>query len=144
MNMNIGKTVLVIVLIILAGMIGLAVGILFNIRRNLAANFSNRPRMMRSWNRFPSNQSKTGLRNTIRGQITAVNGDTVTVQLLNGASQTVQITNTTTIDNANQGTKQDLQNGKTVQINGITNSDGSINATTVLVNPPTPVTTSNQ
>jgi hypothetical protein len=136
MKLNTGQIIGLIAIVIVAGGIGFMVG--FRIRNSRVAN-----------RQFPVPQTaitqrmgnrgfygRTGNGRNLTGQITNVNGDTVTVQLTNGASQVVKITSSSKISRSSTGTTQDLQNGKTIAVSGVLNSDGSINAQSVLVSPP--------
>jgi hypothetical protein len=71
----------------------------------------------------------------IVGEILSVDANGITVKLQDGSSKIVLLDDKTTIDKSSTGTKDDLQTGITVAAFGTTNSDGSVTATDVQVNP---------
>jgi hypothetical protein len=84
------------------------------------------------------NGGGTGTNNTFRpvnGQILSASTNTLTVKLADGSSKVVILTGTTQINKAVQATTTDLQVGSTVAVFGQTNSDGSVTAQSVQLNP---------
>lgn len=71
----------------------------------------------------------------VNGQILSVGNNTMTVKLNDGSSKVVILTSTTQINKAAQGTTSDLTAGTTVSVFGQTNSDGSVTAQSVQLNP---------
>lgn len=71
----------------------------------------------------------------VNGQILSTGNNTMTVKLSDGSSKVVILTGTTQINKAAQGTVTDLQVGSTVAVFGQTNSDGSVTAQSVQLNP---------
>jgi hypothetical protein len=87
-----------------------------------------------------SGGSRNGL-TPVNGQIINSGTNSVTVQLQDGSSKIVLITSSTQINKAAQGTATDLVNGVRVAVFGSTNTDGSVTAQSIQVNPvqrPTP------
>lgn len=69
------------------------------------------------------------------GKIVSADATSITVQLNDGSSKIVNISNTTKVNKTVSGSTSDLTNGQTVAAVGATNSDGSVTATTILLNP---------
>lgn len=82
----------------------------------------------------------------VNGQIINTGNNSITVQLQDGGSKIVLITSTTQINKAAQGTTADLTNGERVAVFGATNTDGSVTAQNIQINPlqrPTPILRNN-
>lgn len=71
----------------------------------------------------------------VNGQILSAGNNTITVKLSDGSSKVVILTSSTQINKAAQGTAADLQVGSTVAVIGLANSDGSVTAQSVQLNP---------
>lgn len=77
----------------------------------------------------------------INGQILANDGKTMTVKINTGGSKIVFLSDTTEIGKMASGTPSDLIVGQNVMVNGKTNTDGSVTASTVQIRPNVPVGT---
>ena len=71
----------------------------------------------------------------VSGQIIGVDNNSVTVKLQDGSSKIVLLTDRTNINKSSQGSKTDLQTGENVAVFGTQNSDGSVTAQNVQLNP---------
>jgi hypothetical protein len=71
----------------------------------------------------------------IIGDILSVDNNSITVKLPDGSSKIVLLTGSTSINKAATGTVADLAVGTRVAAFGATNSDGSVTATNVQINP---------
>lgn len=69
------------------------------------------------------------------GSILSVDKGTVTVKLNDGSSKIVVLSGTTTYSNTVTATQSDLKVGSTIGVFGTPNSDGSVTATNVQLNP---------
>jgi hypothetical protein len=76
----------------------------------------------------------TGLRPVV-GTILSVDNGSMTVKLQDGSSKIVLISDKTEISKAGQATTADLKVGDTVSALGQTNSDGSVTAQNIQLNP---------
>lgn len=69
------------------------------------------------------------------GTILSVDANSITVKLADGSSKIVLLTGSTSINKAAQASVSDLSVGERVAAFGATNTDGSITATNVQINP---------
>ncbi len=69
------------------------------------------------------------------GKIIASDTTSITVQLQDGSSKIVLLTDKTQVNKAEKATKDDLKNGVQVAVFGMTNSDGSVTAQMIQLNP---------
>lgn len=77
------------------------------------------------------------------GTILTVDKNSVTVKLGDGSSKIVLLTGSTSINKAAEATASDLIVGERIAAFGATNSDGSVTATNVQINPMAPQTKTN-
>lgn len=70
------------------------------------------------------------------GNVISEDANSITVQLPDGSSKIVNISGSTTFSKSDTASKSDVQNGMRIAAFGTANSDGSINATNVQLNPP--------
>jgi hypothetical protein len=75
-----------------------------------------------------------GMRPTT-GQIVSSDDKSVTVKLTDGSSKIVILSSSTSINKAATGTAADLKQGETIAVFGTTNSDGSVTAQSIQLNP---------
>jgi hypothetical protein len=125
MNKNLLITSLVVLFV--AGGVGFYSGMKFQQSKNPTRQLGN----------F-AGRNGTGGNNAFRpvnGQVLSVGTNTMTVKLNDGSSKVVILTGTTQINKAAQGTTADLTAGTTVSVLGQTNSDGSVTAQSVQLNP---------
>ena len=71
----------------------------------------------------------------VTGSILSVDGNSFTVKLADGSSKIVLFSATTTYSNTVSAAQNDLKVGGNVMVMGSTNSDGSVTATNVQINP---------
>ena len=75
-----------------------------------------------------------GARGTM-GEIISSDDKSITVKLADGSSKIVLLSDNTTINKASQAAKSDLTNGTRVVVFGTANSDGSVAAQNIQINP---------
>jgi hypothetical protein len=80
--------------------------------------------------------ARGGFGGLVTGDVVASDANSITVKLSDGSSKIVNLTNSTTYSKTDTASKSDVTNGTKVAIMGATNSDGSVTATNVEINPP--------
>ena len=71
----------------------------------------------------------------VNGEIIASDDKSITVKLQDGSSKIVLLSDKTVINKAAQATKNDLKKGEKVAVFGQENSDGSVTAQNIQLNP---------
>jgi hypothetical protein len=71
----------------------------------------------------------------VNGQIISSSDNSITVQMQDGSSKIVLVTDKTVINKADQASRGDLATGAKVAVFGQTNSDGSVTAQNIQLNP---------
>lgn len=69
------------------------------------------------------------------GKVVSSDSNSITVQLQDGSSKIVNISGSTKIVKTTSGSQSDLTNGTQVAVFGSTNSDGSVTAQNIQINP---------
>lgn len=72
----------------------------------------------------------------VRGQVLSMGSNTLTVKLPTGGTEIVVLSGSTVFMNTQKATLSDLKTGDTVNVVGTANSDGSVTASDVQINPP--------
>ncbi len=82
--------------------------------------------------------ARTGKRGgAVVGNILSIDNGTITVKLTNGSSKIIDVTGSTTYEKSDTAAVSDLKVGDRVAAFGAANSDGSVTATNVQINPGT-------
>lgn len=76
-----------------------------------------------------------GANRPVLGQIVSSDDKSITVKMSDGSTKIVILSSSTSINKADKGSAADLKIGETVAAFGIANSDGSITAQSVQLNP---------
>jgi beta-lactamase superfamily II metal-dependent hydrolase len=76
-----------------------------------------------------------GMNRPVAGDIIASDDKSITVKLQDGSSKIVLVNDQSTVTEATTSTKQSLSVGKKVLVFGTANSDGSVTAQNVQLNP---------
>ena len=71
----------------------------------------------------------------VSGTILSMDSSSITVKLTDGSSKIVLLSGSTTYSNTSSATQSDLKTGANVAVFGTPNSDGSVTATNVQMNP---------
>ena len=71
----------------------------------------------------------------VNGQIIGIDDKSITVKMRDGSSKIVILSSKTSINKSAQGSKSDLKEGESVAVFGTENSDGSVTADNLQVNP---------
>lgn len=121
--------VIVAILIIAVAGISFAAGIKYQ--------QTKQPQFLRQGGQLDRNQfrNNSGVR-PVRGEIISSDDKSITVKMQDGSTKIVILSSTNTVINkAAQGTKDDLKTGETVMVFGTQNSDGSVTAQNIQLNP---------
>lgn len=79
--------------------------------------------------------ARFGAGGRVAGEILSLDDKSMTVKLQDGSSKIVLLSSTTMYNKASDGSKSDLKKGDRVAAFGTDNSDGSVTATNVQLNP---------
>ncbi len=69
------------------------------------------------------------------GQIISADGKSITVKLMDGSSKIVLVPDSAVVSKTDTASKDDLKTGVTVAVFGTNNSDGSVTASDIQLNP---------
>lgn len=72
----------------------------------------------------------------VAGDVVGVDANSITIKLSDGSSKIVNLTNSTTYTKTDTASKAEVTTGTKVAVVGATNSDGSVTATSIELNPP--------
>lgn len=88
-------------------------------------------------NGFPG-QGRNGNIGRVAGQILSIDAQGLTVKMPDGSSRVIILSDSTQYVKSTAGSKSDLKTGDRVGVFGTMNSDGSVTATEVQINPQFP------
>lgn len=71
----------------------------------------------------------------VSGEVLSTDEKSMTVKLPDGSTKIILLSDSTTYSKSNSGSKSDVQSGQTVTVFGTENSDGSVTAQNVQLNP---------
>jgi hypothetical protein len=130
-NKNILITILLIVIFAAAGFFG---GTKYQQSKTLSQRGQFGDRMQAVGNNSQANRARLG-GGQIIGDISAQDQNSITVKLTDGSSKIILLSDKTSINKASQGLMADLKVGEKVAVFGTTNTDGSITAQNIQLNP---------
>ncbi len=84
--------------------------------------------------RFGAGQGNQAFR-PVRGQVLSVSDTGMTVKMMDGSSRIVVVSGSTQFMKADSASKSDVKTGDSVMVIGTQNSDGSVTAQNVQINP---------
>jgi hypothetical protein len=136
------ETIIVILVALVAAAAGFFGGIQYQKQQKISfgfGQFGNGPGMMNSFNNGQngSRGNRNGMmsnRQTV-GKIINTDDKSITVELNDGSSRIVILSDSTSYSKADPASKADLKTGERVAIFGTTNTDGSVTAQMVQLNP---------
>ena len=136
--------IIYLALIILAGGGGFYGGTIYQ-KNKITQNPRSMFESMRSNGNFPGgpnsgDQTSVARRQfggggQITGEITSADDKSITVKVTDGSSKIIILSSKTSINKAGEATKSDLKVGERVAAFGTTNSDGSVTAQNIQLNP---------
>jgi hypothetical protein len=71
----------------------------------------------------------------VEGEIVSMDNNSVTVKMPDGSTKIIILSDSTTYNKATEGSKSDLQTGSQILVTGTENSDGSMTAQNIQLNP---------
>ena len=72
----------------------------------------------------------------VRGQVLSMSANSLTVKMSDGSTKIVVLSTSTSFAQSAKATLTDIKTGDTVNVVGTANSDGSVTATDIQINPP--------
>jgi len=123
--------VVTIIIAVLVGGVGFFAGMKYqqSKQRNVARQFFGQ-----MGGRQGAGANRLGFR-PVNGEIIAADEKSITVKLQDGSGKIVIVSETTQINKAEQATKEALKVGEKVAVFGQENSDGSVTAQNIQINP---------
>lgn len=143
--MNQKNNLIMLAIAILVGLVGFYTGTLYQKNQNPRFGF-NGENMMGNTRRFDDG-GRRGMMNSggrnggfrpVVGQILSQDDKSITVKMTDGSSRIILLSDTTDINKAETVDKNALTVGQTVRVFGIVNSDGSVTAQDIQLNPTQP------
>lgn len=125
-------TVAVIILVIVVGGAAFFGGIKFaeSKRSNRASQLTDHGGQGQFQGRFGGSGGRP-----VNGEIINADDKSITVKLSDGSSKIVLVSDSTSVNKATQGERSDLKTGERVFVVGQENSDGSVTAQNIQLNP---------
>jgi hypothetical protein len=72
----------------------------------------------------------------VRGQVVSMDSNSLTVKISDGSTKLVVLSQSTAFMQSTKALLSDIKTGDTVNVSGTTNSDGSVTAQDIQINPP--------
>lgn len=126
------KNILIIILMMAAGGGAFFGGVKYQQSKIPAGRFGN----FQAERNGGQSQSRAGQgARPVNGEIIAVDDKSITVKLQDGSSKIIILSDTTAVNKSAEGSRDDLKMGEKVGVFGTENSDGSIMAQNIQLNP---------
>lgn len=131
------NTVITVLLIVLFTSIGFGAGVKFQQKRNptFRAQFPGGQVVRTNGDGAQNNQRGRMGGGITNGEVIGVDDKSITVKMPDGSSKIVLLSSTTTINKSAEGTVADVKTGEKVAVFGTSNSDGSLTAQSIQLNP---------
>lgn len=132
------KIVILAVLVILAGAGGFFGGMQYQKSQtaNRFAQFAGGQGQNGTfYRRFGQGDQRGQGMNVVRGQVVSTDNNSITLKLPDGSSKIIVVGSSTNIYKSATGSLGDLKTGDTLNVFGTANSDGSVTAQNVQINP---------
>lgn len=122
--------IMIVILLIIVGGGGFFAGLKYQTGKAITANFQQR-QMGNSFRQRLGQNFRP-----VRGDIIGRDDKSITVKLPDGSSKIILFSDKTVYLKSSTGSKDDLKTGDKVMVIGTENSDGSVTAQDVQINPP--------
>ena len=127
--------IVAVVLIIVAAAGGFFGGMMF--QKNQAPSFGAAAGRGSYAGRFGSGQAgQNAAFRPVRGQVLSTSDNSLTVKMSDGSTKLVVLSSSTAFMQSTKAALTDVKTGDTVNVVGTANSDGSVTATDIQINPP--------
>jgi hypothetical protein len=139
-NIHTTRILISIVLIIIAAAGGFFGGMMF--QKNQTPSFAgmmgqNGPRQGGNFaGRFGGQAGQNSNFRPVRGQVLSMNNNSLTIKMSDGSTKIVVLSSSTAFMQSTKAALSDVETGDTVNVVGTANSDGSVTAQDVQINPP--------
>ena len=129
------KQIIAIIIVIAASILGFFGGMKYQESKTINNRFGGfDPQNMRS-QQNGQNQTRRGGFRPVMGEVISQDENSITVKLTDGSSKIVLLSEKTTYNKAETATKTDLKKGEKVNVFGTENTDGSVTAQNIQLNP---------
>ncbi|HUD05134.1 MAG TPA: DUF5666 domain-containing protein [Patescibacteria group bacterium] len=132
MNKNIMIVVAVILIVVAAGG-GFFGGMMYQKNQTPTLGMMGRGNFAA---RFSGQAGQNAAFRPVRGQVLSMSNTTLTVKMSDGSTKIVVLSSSTSFVQSTKAALADIKTGDTVNVVGTANSDGSVTATDVQINPP--------
>jgi len=122
-----------IVSLIVGGVVGFFGGMQY--QKSQRPNFAQGNFVGRENGQLGQRFGANGANRPVTGEIISADDKSITVKMQDGSSKIVILSDTTSINKQATGTKDDLKTGTNVAVFGSSNSDGSVTAQSIQLNP---------
>jgi hypothetical protein len=136
MNKN-TMMIVAVVLIIVAAAGGFFGGMMYQKNQTPAFGASGTSGRGNYAARFGQNGQSAANFRPVRGQVLSMSNNSLTVKLSTGSTEIVVLSGSTAYMQSTAASLSDIKTGDTVNVVGTANSDGSVTAQQVQINPPT-------
>jgi flagellar basal body-associated protein FliL len=135
MNKNI-MIVVAVVLIIIAAASGFFGGMMFQKNQTSTLGAAGRGNFAARFGQNGQSGQNAAAFRPVRGQVLSMGNNSLTVKMSDGSTKIVVLSASTSFVQSTKAALSDIKTGDTVNVVGTANSDGSVTATDVQINPP--------
>jgi hypothetical protein len=133
-NIHTMRILISIVLIIVAAAGGFFGGMMF--QKNQAPSLSGATGRGNFAGRFGGQAGQNAAFRPVRGQVLDMSANSLTVKMSDGSTKIVVLSSSTAFMQSTKAALTDVKTGDTVNVVGTANSDGSVTAQDIQINPP--------
>jgi len=129
------KQIITIIIVIAVGALGFFGGMKYQESKSVSNRFGGDFQNMRGQQSSGQNQVRRSGFRPVVGEIINQDESSITVKLTDDSSKIVLLSEKTTYNKAETATKTDLKKGERVNVFGTENTDGSVTAQNIQLNP---------